>query len=303
MTFTLVTVTYRGDLGPFRTLCASVDQLMPDIEHHVLVDRSDKGLFDEFANEKRKIIDCAEVLPDYHEFNIGKKRLWVRWPLTIVRGWIYQQLVKIGYVQALRTDAAVIVDSDALFIRAIKPSDLFADEAVKMYQCPGRSSGPEDQSSKWHDAAASALGLEPQGYTGADYISTAVVWSPEVLRKMTARISQSQRAPWDRVLTRFFRFSEYIVYGVFCDHIAGDHQSMIAPTDSELCHCSWHYDLKSQSGRTDFAAGLQDHHRAVLIQSNLGLSEDERLSIMEEFSSACSAKAPLEEHSQKAKRA
>jgi len=291
MAFTLVTVTYRGDLGPFRSLCASIDQLMPDIEHHVLVDRSDKGLFDEFANKKRKIIDCAEILPDYHEFSIGKKRLWVRWPLKIVRGWIYQQLVKIGYIQTLRTDAAVIVDSDALFIRAIEPSDLFADQAVKMYQHLGRSSGPEDQSSKWHDAASSALGLEPRGYTGADYISTAVIWSPEVLRKMTARIWHSWSMPWDRVLTRFFRFSEYVVYGVFCDHVAGDHRPMIEATDAELCHCSWHFDLSSQAGRTKFAAGLQDHHRAVLIQSNLGLSEDERRSIMEKFNSSSSAKA------------
>lgn len=282
-TFTLVTVTYRGDLGPFRDLCASVDKHMPDVEHHVLVDRSDLGVFAEFSGPKRKIVDCATVLPIYHELNLARKRVWLRWPFKVVRGWIYQQLAKIGYVQSLDCDAAVIVDSDAVVIRSLEHSDLFDGDAVKLYRRPDHPSGPADQSARWHDAASRALGLPPRGYTGADYISTAVIWSPEVLRNAIKRIEAVSGQSWDRVLSRFFRFSEYVIYGVFCDHVQGPHQDRIARTEAELCHCSWHYDLSTPTGRAQFAAGLESHHRAVLIQSNLGLSEEARRAVLNEF--------------------
>jgi len=282
-TFTLVTVTYSGDLGPFRDLCASVDQHMPDVEHHVLVDRSDLDVFAEFSGPKRKIVDCATVLPSYREFNVGRKRVWVRWPFKVVRGWIYQQLGKIGYVQSLDCGAAVIVDSDAVFIRAIEESDLFDGDAVKLYRRPDHPSGPADQSAQWHDVASRALGLEPRGYTGADYISTAVIWSPAVLRDAIRHIDAGSSQSWDQVLTRFFRFSEYVIYGVFCDHVQGPHQDRIAKTEAEICHCSWHYDLSSTMGRAGFVGDLKDHHRAVLIQSNLGLSPEARQAVLNEF--------------------
>ena len=282
-TFTLVTVTYSGDLGPFRDLCASVDKHMPDVEHHVLVDRSDLEVFAEFSGPNRRIVDCSGLLPSYRELNIARKRVWLRWPFKVVRGWIYQQLAKIGYVHSLDCDAAVIVDSDAVFIRAIEQSDLFDGDAVKLYRRPDHPSGPADQSAQWHDAASRALGLPTRGYTGADYISTAVISSPEVLRNAVKRIEAVWGQPWDRVLSRFFRFSEYVIYGVFCDHVRGPHQDRIARTEAELCHCSWHYDLSAPTGRAQFAAGLESHHRAVLIQSNLGLGPEARRAVLNEF--------------------
>lgn len=285
-TFALVTVTYRGDLSLFQTLCASVDQHMPEVEHYVLVDRSDKALFAPFATDKRRIVDCSELLPSYRELNLPGRRVWIRLPFTVLRGWIYQQLAKIAFVQTLSHEAAVIVDSDAIFIRPIESADLFDDDAVRMYHCPGQPSGPPDQSAKWHNAAASALGMEQRGYTGADYISTAVIWSPHVVRAMTARIEKVARTSWDRALTRFFRFSEYVLYGVFSEHIRGDHQRLVSPTQAELCHCSWNYDLGAEEGRRGFVAGLQDHHRAVLIQSNLGMEDDQRAAILCEFEPA-----------------
>ncbi|MEM7703261.1 MAG: DUF6492 family protein [Pseudomonadota bacterium] len=287
--FTIVTVTYRGDLGPFRDLCASVDKHMPGVEHHVLVDRSDWKVFAEFAGPKRTIIDCSKVLPNYRELNAAGRRIWVRWPFKIVRGWIYQQLAKIGYVQTLDCDAAVIVDSDAVFIRTIEQSDIFDGTKTKLYRCPDRPSGPPDQSAQWHDAASHALGLQPQGYTGADYISTAVIWSPAVLRVAIKRIEAVWGQSWDRVMTRFFRFSEYVIYGVFCDHVHGTHQDLIARTEAELCHCSWHYDLLTPTGSAQFGADLKDHHRAVLIQSNLGLSDEARQAVLDEFNTDVSA--------------
>lgn len=282
-TFTLVTVTYRGDFALFKDLCDSIDLLMPRIEHHVLVDHSDVALFKPFESEKRKVIDCSFELPNYHELNIGKRRLWWRWPGTIVRGWIYQQLIKIHYVMKLKADAAVIVDSDAVFVRAIEEGDLFEDGAIKLYKCPGKPSGPVYQSDTWHDVASQALGLEPRGYTGADYISTAVTWSPAVLQEMVGLVERVSGKSWDKVLTKSFRFSEYVLYGVFCEHVEGAHKQYVAPTTQELCHCSWGYDFSSDSDRKQFVGDLQSHHRAVLIQSKLGMPKSKRQELLREF--------------------
>jgi hypothetical protein len=256
---------------------------MPDIEHHVLVDRSDLEFFKRFETQKRRIIDCSQVLPSYREFTFWGKRLWWRWPTKIVRGWIYQQLIKIAYVKSLETDCAVVVDSDAIFLRKIEPSDLFIGDRLKVYHCPGKSSGPQDQSPKWHNVAARSFGLREQGYTGADYISTAVIWSPAVLRQMVSAIETLSGAKWDHVLTQDFRFSEYVLYGVFCEHVAGPHQDAVEASTDELCHCSWDYDINTDEGVALFRDGLKAHHCAVLIQSNLGMPDIERASILEKF--------------------
>lgn len=281
--FIVVTVTYNGDFALFKDLCYSIDCIMPEVEHHVLVDHSDFALFAPFGSKQRKIIDCSVELPEYHELNFGKFRIWWRWPNSIVRGWIYQQLIKIHYVKKLTVDAAVVVDSDAVFVRPITKGDLFDGHAIKLYHCPGKTSGPSDQSSKWHDIASKALGLEPQGYTGADYISTAVCWSPAILREAVERIEATWQTRWDKVLTQSFRFSEYILYGVFCQQAEGTHRQKVTPTTQELCHCSWGYDLSSNRERERFTADLKHHHRAILIQSNLGMPVEQRHELLAQF--------------------
>lgn len=282
--FALLTVTYRGDIGPFEQLCASIDRHMPDIDHYVLVDNSDVALFARFASCRRHLINCRERLPQLHEFQLLGKRLWWKFPATIIRGWIYQQLAKITVAASLTEEAVIVVDSDAVFIRPIEHDQIFRkDGAVSLYHRPGAPSGPASESPKWHNAALQALGLPQRGYTGADYISTAVVWSPAVVRAMIARIESTGKRSWIAALTRHYRFSEYVTYGVFCEHVAGDHATKVAVTDRELCHCSWHYDLDAEEGRQAFRAALQPHHVAVLVQSNLKMEEQRRAGILATF--------------------
>jgi len=284
--FLLVTKTYKGDYALFEQLCASIDRLMPAVEHHILVDRSDLELFEPFATSRRKIICCTNELSQYRELNIGQRRLWWRWPGTLVRGWIFQQLAKLHYVRNLNVDAAVLVDSDAVFIRGIEPEDLFEGDRIKLYACPGKSSGPAEQSPKWHDVASRSLGLREKGYTGSDYISQAVIWSPTIIRQMLDRIETVCGTSWDRALTKSFRFSEYVIYGVFCEHAEGEHRSLISLTSKELCHCSWDYALSSKAEVQRFVTDIKSHHRAVLIQSNLGMSEAKRREILSEITAS-----------------
>lgn len=281
--YSLITISYKGDLKPFEDLCKSIDLHMPDVRHYVLVDRQDVPLFENFASDRRIIVDCSKELPQFRAFEFMGRRLWWRPMRTIVRGWIYQQIAKIHFSAKLKDDAVVIVDSDAVFLRPITPEHLFSGERVKLYHAPGKPSGPPSESDKWHNVALTSFGLPATGYTGSDYVSTAVIWSPEVVRGMIAQIERATGKKWYDALTKNFRFSEYVLYGVFCKMVAGSHQDLIEVTEQELAHCSWHHDLGDAEGIDHFVRSMDPVQTAVLIQSNLRMPAGQRAEIMQRF--------------------
>ena len=276
--FALVTKTYLGDIEPFSDLCKSIDQLMPDTQHYVLIDHADAPAFAPFEGPKRTIIDCSQLLPQFREAHLLGRRFWQIGFARMVRGWIYQQIAKIAFVATMKEDAAVHLDSDVTLLQPITAEHIFPDGAVRLYHQPGGGKGPRHL--KWHKVAQKVLGLPQIGYVGSDYIGHIIPWSPDVVRAMIERIETTNRGNWIKVLTRHFRFSEYIIYGIFCDHIAGTHQQLITPSRDQYCHNCWGYDLFSSSEVDRFVDDLHEDHLAVLIQSNLQLPEQERRSIL-----------------------
>lgn len=287
--YSLLTKTFKGDYEPFERLCHSIDRFMPDVRHYVLIDKSDLALFAHFASSQRILVDCSKVLPQMREFGIFGRRLWWHPFRHVVRGWIYQQLAKIQFVSMRDEDAIVLVDSDALFIQPLRCDHVFSDDKVRLFHNPGKPSGPADESDKWHNISLEAFGLCPTGYTGFDYISQAVIWSPKIVRAMITKIEEINARNWADVLLDHFRFSEYVLYGVFCERVQGEHRQMVAPTDAELSHCSWHYDLETAEGKEHFVNSIGADQVAVLIQSNLRLSAKERADIIERFETQINA--------------
>lgn len=270
--FCLVTVTYAGDLERFERLCISIDKTMPDIVHYVLIDRVDYDNFAPMASAKRQILTTDQILPQLKYFSFRGKRYWLSLWGAIVRPWIFQQLIKIKFTASLYEDMAVIVDSDAIFIKPITPDALYRSDKAMLYHMPGAANKVTHQ--KWHIAAAKALNIPVKNYFGSDYISTAVPWKPDVVRMMIDHMDCQHRRPWYAVLASYFRFSEYIIYGVFNNEVRGPHQDLLQRTTDELCHCSWHYDLTDSHQVDKFVNDFEDHHVAVLVQSNLGMSEE-----------------------------
>lgn len=275
-TYSLLTITYRGDLEPFDRLCRSIDEHMPEVTHHVLVDHSDLKTFSRYATARRHIIDCSKELPAFKEFSFLGRRLWLGPGFRLIRGWIYQQLVKLHFAAKIEADAVMLVDSDVLFVRPLEEGDIFIDGKARLYQIADAPSGPIDQSPKWHDVASMALGLPQIGYTGHDYIMSMTVWSPQVVKLMLAHIEKTHGRRWYDVLSRPFRISEFVIYGVFCNLVLGIHQNLVARTSVKGCHPSWDHDLSSVEGREEFIETFRPEHAAVHIQSNLHLPQDIR---------------------------
>lgn len=279
--FAIFTKTYVGDRECFARLCASIDRYMPDVTHYVLVDHSDYALFAHYQSERRKVIDCKTILPQFTEINLPWRRIWWKFPAIPVRGWIYQQLIKIGFSATLTEDAVVVVDSDVEFRRALTADDVFIGARVKFYRAPDRADGPQFQ--QWHRIAQRCLGVPETGYPGYDYIVPAIPISPAVMRAMIGRIEQTAGRDWALTLSQNFRFSEFVLYGNFCDQVEGPHQDLVSTTEQSFCHCSWDYRLDDSTGVDDFVNGWKSHHACVLVQSNLGLPQERRDQILAKF--------------------
>ena len=71
--------------------------------------------------------------------------------------------------------------------------------------------------------------------------------------------------------------SEYTLYGVFVEHVLGIEESGHFANAEDLCHCLW-FENDTEKFLTEF-----DHKKspqAILLQSNIGLNQDDVESMM-----------------------
>lgn len=276
--YSILTKTFAGDMEMFLGLCKSIDEHMPHVKHHVLVDQSDLLLFKKFEKKNRIVHNSDSLFPEFHGFSVLGRRFWWRAPWYLVRGWIFQQLVKLKFAATLNSECVVMADSDAIFLRAIEQRDLFLGDSPRMYAYPGR--GGSAELSKWHDVAARAFGIEAVGYGGFDYILPVLVWHPATVARMLASIDEANSSGWVKTLIGNYRFSEFILYGVYNDRVISEAERMIARSPRELCHCSWHYDLDEEDDIGRFVSDLKAEHAAIVVQSNLRLDPAKRSAIV-----------------------
>lgn len=283
----IFTKSYIGDAALCRRLCASIDRHMPEIRHYLAIDRSDLDTFADLATDRRQIVICDDYLPEFWQTRLFGRRIWITPYGPPVRGWIFQQIAKLAVVATLPEPCVVLIDSDAVLLRPIPTEAVLRDGRTRLYRVPGQADQPSHH--PWYRFAAKALGLPPADYLGADYITTLMTWRPSVVRALLQRIRATTRLPWRMALSWQFRFSECILYGAFCDHVAGPHQDEVFEDAVNLCHCSWYYDLSQDDGRRAFAAGVTEQHAAVVLQSNLSLPEPVRAALLDAVEDAAKA--------------
>jgi hypothetical protein len=268
----LITCSYAPDLEACRVLCRTVAEHVDGaIEHVLLVPRRDAAAFGEVAGDRSRVVCVEDLLPGWLHRVPGSSKWWwslKSWP---VRGWIVQQLVKLSASEATDAEVLAFADSDVVFIRPVAAADLRAGDAVRLYAHPDRGRG--GRHGNWNRVAGRLLGIDAADYHGADFITQLVTWRRDVLIGLQQRLAERSGKPWQVTLARELDFSEYVLYGVYATRVLGD-ASGHAPTPVELCHCSWHHHRYGDAGEMDvpaFMQQLEPHHRAVLIQSNLGV--------------------------------
>jgi hypothetical protein len=275
--FAIVTITYSGDLALFKDLCASIDRHMPEITHHVIVDRAERQFFEPFAQGRRRVHVAEDLFQRAWSIRLFKRPYWFLPFTPPIRGWIWQQLIKIAFAAQAEEQALVMTDSDGIFVRPLRREQLIHNGKVRLYR--SANGVHASQHARWRQIACRVLGLPISDHKGADYISNIVVWAPAIVREMQARIRKVTHLPWYLSLCWNLRFSEYQLYGIFCQFAEGQHKNMLFLNNVDLCHCSWHYRL-DESDLEDFYADFSAEHVAVLIQSNLDLPAETRGKIL-----------------------
>ena len=268
----LVTPSYAPDFERCRALIESTEKWVRGFDEHlVLVDKSDLKLFSTLQTNKVRVICKEELLPISLRQIPCQKRWWVSNCSLPTRGWIIQQIMKLALAEASHSDAVIFADSDLVFMRHLDMNELWSNNRLRLFRSQrGPMQYLDRRYKNWYQFSAKALGLGDEQKLSGAYITQLATMRPDIVRSLCAHLESRFQKPWYQVLLNTWDFSEYVLYGVFVEKLLQEQQGHYLE-DSQLCHSSWFYDIKSQQDIENFVANANAGHRAIHLQSNLGL--------------------------------
>lgn len=284
LTAGIVTPSYRGDLAACRTLCRSIDRFAaPEIKHLMIVPKADLPLFAELASPRRQIITAESIQPWWliglpmpsqdwcRRLHLPRREVLFNCKGLPVRGWIVQQLRKVVAATIAPFDLILFIDSDNVMFRPLRREHYFIGERIRFFRNPGEANLASHN--KWHHAAARLLGLPDTPYFGADYIDPAPFWQKRVAEAMTARIAEVTGIDWRLALARSQHLAEYILYGVYSDHILGEDAAGHTGTTQSLAFSRWSGTFQNREEAVAFLDRAQPHHIICNLQSTMDLDQ------------------------------
>jgi hypothetical protein len=228
----IITTTYRNDLDCCKILCESIDRFVPsDIMHYLFVEDRDVALFRFLGNERRKVYSQNLIKPWWLlriPFKIKGHNFWMS-PFTLpVRGWIMQQVIKLGVFEVLDEQVFLCLDSEAFFVKPFNPSVLFKNEKVMMVRHEEYWDWPNTV--KYNDSAKKLLKLPEHIILNNRYMSVQFIFRKDILMKLSTLLKKnSVFRSWKIPLFNRVRLSEYTLYGVFVDEVLGIENTLHYP--------------------------------------------------------------------------
>lgn len=228
--FAIVTQSYSKDIRECELLCESMDRFAgPDVPHYIIVNDEDYDLFrSNPAFARRHIHRKKELMPFYmmrlpfpllgHHYLVS--------PFTIpVREWIVQQICKLAVFELMppEIEAVVNIDSECVFLHPFGLSDISrtAPDGSREWMLYKRIFEDEPCHDQYCRVARSLMplpsGPEPDSFC---YMAQPTIFVRRNLKQLLKQIaSHSLTGSWKHKLCNTYRFSEYYLYGLFCDHV------------------------------------------------------------------------------------
>lgn len=217
--FAFVTPSYSLDYEYCRLLSSSINKHTPDsIPHYIIVPKIDKKLFSTLKTNRTHILIQDDFLPTWM-FKIPFQTKWyfsLRTPP--IRGWIRQQLIKLSAHKFLQEDVLIYIDSDTFFIKDFDPTSLVKNGNVPLVCKPNFNKKLD----KWRKVSNKLLNLSLESERCPNYIDQLVFWRRENIQKLNNYIESKSILTWWERLCWQISISEYILYGVFTDHVLGN---------------------------------------------------------------------------------
>lgn len=183
-----------------------------------------------------------------------------------VRNWILQQVVKLSMAQIVDEDILGFVDSDVTFIRPFNPQDFTREGKVRLYREP--ASIPQDWQNfkKWYAAAQVLLQSPAVAYPAPNYIGDLITWKRTNVLKLHQHLEATHSRSWVETMVKTPHFSEYILYGMFAEHVLGEASNHYYDEQ----YPGLHYFLEkpmSIADAKDFLSRTQAHHITAMISA------------------------------------
>jgi hypothetical protein len=272
LTACLITPSYAPDFERCRLLCESVAQFVyPQIPHYIIVDKKDLKLFSHLQNNYTHILTKESILPWWIWRIPFLKNSWFSLKTPPIRGWLIQQLIKIGIAYHVTEDILIFVDSDVAFIRYFEVESIIHGNQVRMFSDPESIFDYMETHRKWYDTAAQLVGTDPIPFPGTDYIVQLAMWRRENVLKLCNHIEKISGKSWIETLGSVWNLSEYVLYGVFIESILKE-ESGHYYDPQDLCHPYWGEDPLSDSELQEFFDKISPHHVAIMISAKAGMS-------------------------------
>ena len=259
MRFAIVTPSFHLDYERCLLLNDSIKRHVPaEVLHHIIVSRSDYDLFKGRADARTRVIVQEDIVRGLFVRLPWPKNTRIGWMTLPIRGWIWQQMVKLSIADSVDADAYMFVDSDIFFVRPCDPHEFLKDGKVPMLREEKDWYETSADHQKWAAVSRRLLRLPPaRGKWRVGYVGPGPFWRRDVLRKLQAHLSNGRRgSAWLRDLARKTTVSEYMLYGIFVDDVLGLDAAGHYGFDRHLCHEFW-------DARPMTAAELGEFSRSV----------------------------------------
>ncbi len=265
-TLAFVTPSYPPDLARCALLVQSLDRFGPAFKHYIIVDRADMAAFAHLASARTILIE-AESIIDRRFIRIPwKGSSWYNWRALPMRGWISQQVYKLGAIKVVPDDILVMTDSDTTFVRPFTVDNFLIEGKTGLLDvdyCAGKVP-------VWSAVATKLLGL-PKVPNLRGHVGNLIAWRREHIAALHAHVEKVTGLPWQIAIARQRTFSEYILYGIFVREVLGYEASDHAPSTRALVKQPWEHDLTTTDALKTYIHDLEPDNIAVMIHSKDGL--------------------------------
>ena len=156
-------------------------------------------------------------------------------------------------------------DSDVFFVSQFDPRSLEKGGHVPLFVEPGQRGLIKDND-RWHNIAAGLLGVVKEQSYDTNYVGNVVTWRRQNALAMCRRIEETTGRSWQVSLAHLGAFSEYILYGMFCQRVMGEGSGQW--DDGVLRTLNyWRTDPLSISDLESLKSSQQPYHHSVMISA------------------------------------
>jgi hypothetical protein len=284
-TFAIITPSFKPDFDRCKIMCESLDKyLTPPFTHYLCVDEKEIHLFKKLENSNRKIITTEAILPPWlYQVCYPLHNYWISHKTIPVRGWIKQQLIKLSLAEHIKEDVFLYIDSDVAMIRPYNLNNLVKDDKVRLYRKTVNEKVLSiSERHKWHKRAAKLLGIPCSHESTFRYIGQMITWKRDNLIKLYKKLEDVSGRPWQECVCNSIHFSEYVLYGVFCDRILKE--------ESGHYHDEMNYFLEywvpqdmTDKQLAEFKQQLQPQHIGLMISSKAKMGTSRYMDLIKQL--------------------